>query len=335
MATNICMKIKQLPKGLPSESDFYLTEEPIPRPGDGEILVHTEFLALDPYVRALMSGRHFLDLPESGQVFPARGVATVVESEKGGFSPGQSVLLETGMQSYCVSKAEDARVLNISPAPLSAALGVLGMPGLTAYAGLTQVAKIQPGETVLVSAASGAVGSMVIQIATQMGCHGIGIAGGAEKCRWVKEHTDAVDCLDYKEANITERLKALRPLGVDVYLDNMGGDMLNTVVSSHLARDARIVLCGLISQYNLEQAPPGPNLGPLMGARAKILPLIVYDFEHLWDEFEQAAVCWFEQGKIQFLEDRRQGIENAPAHFCRLMRGENMGKTVIQNTHSH
>ena len=279
-----------------------------------------------------MSGRHFLALPESGQVLPSRAVAKVVESRNSNFSSGDIVLLEAGMQAYCISKGEDARKLDIHPAPESTALGVLGMPGLTAYAGLTQIAELSPGETILVSAASGAVGCMVAQIAVQLDCRVIGIAGSDEKCAWALRYTGVEACVNYRTESLTERLKSLRPDGVDVYFDNAGGETLNTIVRSHLARDARIILCGLINQYNMSEAPPGPNLGPLMGARARILPLIVYDFEHLWDEFEAKAVEWYAQGKVHYLEDVRDGIENAPGHFIRLMRGENFGKTIIRNT---
>lgn len=329
---NLRVCIRQLPVGIPKESDFYVEEASIPVPADGEILCQTQYLALDPYVRALMSGRHFLELPKSEQVLPARSVAEVIESRNARFAAGDTVLLETGMQSFSKTSGEDARVLNFASAPVSTALGVLGMPGLTAYAGLTEIADLSPGETILVSAASGPVGSMVSQIGRELGCRVIGIAGGAEKCAWAIENTGVEACIDYKSESVTQRLTDLRPNGIDVYFDNAGGDILSAVVRSHLARNARIILCGLISQYNLAEAPPGPNLGPLMGARARILPLIVYDFEHLWDTFEKKAVRWFGDDKIRYLEDIRDGIENAPAHFQRLMRGENVGKTIIRNT---
>lgn len=329
---NLRVCIRQLPVGLPQDSDFYVEEATIPTPAAGEILCQTQYLALDPYVRALMSGRHFLELPKSEQVLPARSVAQVVESRNSRFSVGDTVLLETGMQSFSKSTGEDARVLDLAPAPVSTALGVLGMPGLTAYAGLTEIAELTPGETILVSAASGSVGSMVSQIGRELGCRVIGIAGGAEKCAWAIENTGVEDCIDYKSESVTERLRSLRENGIDVYFDNAGGEILATVIRSHLARNARIILCGLISQYNLADAPPGPNLGPLMGARARILPLIVYDFERLWDQFEKSAVQWFSDGKIKYVEDLCDGIENAPAHFQRLMLGENFGKTIIRNT---
>ena len=278
-----------------------------------------------------MSGRHFLDLPESGQVLPARSVAVVVESRHKKFAPGDTLLLETGMQAYGVSDGADARILSIEPAPPSAALGVLGMPGLTAYAGLTQLAELKQGETILVTAATGAVGCMVAQIGAAMGCKVIGIAGGAEKCRWALDNLPVEACIDYKNTSVTEHLNQLRPNGIDVYFDNAGGELLNSVIKNHLGHAARIILCGLISQYNLKDPPPGPNLGPLMGARARIIPLIVYDFEHMWDEFEGYALRLYRDNGLCYAEDIREGIENAPAHFSRLMSGENFGKTIIKN----
>ena len=174
------------------------------------------------------------------------------------------------------------------------------------------------------------MGSRVGQLARIMGARPIGIAGSEAKCRWAMEAAGFEDCINYKTESLTERIKALRPDGIDVYFDNAGGDVLNAVVRYHLARDARIILCGLIAQYNLADPPPGPNLGPLMGARARILPLIVYDFEHLRDEFEERAAAWYAEGRIQFLEDVAVGIKEAPAQFAKLMRGDNLGKTLVR-----
>ena len=244
MNHNIRVCIKQLPDGLPRPEDFFVDRSPVPDLKDGQILCRTIWLALDPYVRALMSGRHFLDLPESGQVLPSRAVAEVLESKNSSFDHGQKLLLETGMQSYFVTEARDARLLNIDPVPESAALGVLGMPGLTAYAGLTRIADLKPGETVVVTAASGAVGCMVVQFAADMGCKVIGIAGGKRKCQWAEDNTPVEACIDYKSNSLERALKELRPKGIDVYFDNAGGDILNTIVKSHLGTGARIILCG-------------------------------------------------------------------------------------------
>lgn len=324
------IRLRRLPQGLPEESDFVLQETSIPEPARGEFLCRTVYLSLDPYVRALMSGRHFLGTPQAGDLMPSRAVAAIIASEHADWSVGETVVLEAGLQTHCVSDGTDVRRARTGTAPLSTALGVLGMPGLTAYAGLTQISELKPGETILVSAASGPVGSMVGQIARIMGAKPIGIAGSAEKCRWAQEQAGFEDCINYKTEPLTERLKVLRPDGIDVYFDNAGGEVLNAVIRHHLGRNARIILCGLIAQYNLADPPPGPNLGPLMGARARILPLIVYDFEHLRREFEDRAIEWYAQGRIKYLEDMVEGIENAPAQFAKLMRGDNFGKTLVK-----
>ena len=328
---NLQVRIEKMPEGQPKASDFGIHSGPIPEPDDGEILVRTRYLALDPYIRVMMNGRHFLGQPSVGDVMRSRSVAEVVESRNPSFRVGERLLIETGMQQYCVTNGEGAQRFNIGDAPESTVLGVLGMPGFTSYCGLTQVGQLLPGQTVLVSAASGAVGGMVGQIAVQMGAKAIGIAGSDEKCRWAIDNFGFEDCVNYKTEAVSERLKALRPDGYDIYFDNMGGDILDTVVANHLGMGARIVLCGLITQYNNPEKPPGPNLAPLMGARASILPLIVYDFEHLWDEFQSKARNWYAGGAIRYREEVGEGLEAAPGLFAKLMRGENFGKTLIHN----
>jgi NADPH-dependent curcumin reductase CurA len=330
MRTNLQARLRQLPRGIPRESDFELCETPVPTPGPGEFLCQTRYLSLDPYVRALLSGRHFLGTPEPGDLMPSRAVAEISASHHSDWAVGETVVLEAGLQNYCTSDGTGVRRANTGSAPVSTALGVLGMPGLTAYAGLTQISELKPGETIVVSAASGPVGCMVGQLARIMGARPIGIAGSDAKCRWAVQHAGFEACINYKTEPLSQRLSSLRPDGIDVYFDNAGGDILNTVIRHHLARGARIILCGLIAQYNLAEPPPGPNLGPLMGARARILPLIVYDFEHLRDEFEQRAARWFAEGRIAYLEDVSSGIETAPAQFTKLMRGENFGKTLVK-----
>jgi NADPH-dependent curcumin reductase CurA len=328
--SNVQVRLRRLPVGVPSAADFVLEETAIPEPGPGQFLARTQYLSLDPYVRALLSGRHFLGTPQAGDLMPSRAVAEITASHNPDWSVGETVVLEAGLQHYCTSDGTDVHRARTATAPVSTALGVLGMPGLTAYAGLTQISELKPGETILVSAASGPVGCMVGQLARIMGARPIGIAGSAEKCRWAVEEAGFEDCINYKTEVLSQRITALRPEGVDVYFDNAGGDVLNAVIKHHLARNARIILCGLIAQYNLADPPPGPNLGPLMGARARILPLIVYDFEHLRDEFEQRAAIWYAEGRIAFLEDISKGIQSAPAQFAKLMRGENFGKTLVK-----
>ncbi len=324
------VRLRRLPAGVPEEADFLIQSTAVPAPGPGEFLCRTIYLSLDPYVRALLSGRHFLGTPQPGDLMPSRAVAEIVASKHDDWPAGETVVLEAGLQDYCVADGWNVRRARTGTAPVSTALGVLGTPGLTAYAGLTRISELKPGETILVSAASGPVGCMVGQLARIMGARAIGIAGSSAKCQWAVEQAGFEDCINYKTEPLSERIGALRPKGVDVYFDNAGGDVLSAVIRHHLARDARIILCGLIAQYNLADAPPGPNLGPLMGARARILPLIVYDYEHLRDEFEDRAMAWYSEGRIKFLEDIAQGIENAPAQFAKLMRGENFGKTLVK-----
>ncbi|MCB1624156.1 MAG: NADP-dependent oxidoreductase [Pseudomonadales bacterium] len=317
--------------GTPEPDDFRyeLCERPVV--GPGQMLVEAEWLSLDPYVRALLSGRHFLRQPRAGDVLPARSVARVVDSRHAVFSIGDRVVLETGLQRRTVSNGDDAWLLHPGHSPASTALGILGMPGMTAYFGMLDVAQLKAGDTVLVSAASGPVGSMVGQIARIKGARAIGIAGGPHKCTWTVREARFDACIDYKNESVDQRLRELAPRGVDIYFDNTGGEILNTVVMGrHLAMHGRVILCGLITQYNLKDAPNGPNLGPLMACRGKILPMVVYDYENRREEFLRAAIPWFESGQLAYREDVAEGLDNAAAQFCKLMRGENFGKTLVR-----
>jgi NADPH-dependent curcumin reductase len=330
-ATTLQIQLTRLPQGLPQLADFALREIALPALGAGEIRGRVEWLSLDPYVRSLMSGRHFLRQPQAGDLVPARGVCVVTESHHATWRVGDRLVLECGLQSVVSSKADDAVRVFPEQSPASTALGILGMPGMTAFFGLTDVARLKPGETVLVSAASGPVGSMVGQIAGLLGARAIGIAGSTAKCRWAIEQAGFERCIDYKQENLNEALRAAAPNGVDVYFDNAGGDILNAVVMGRqLAMQGRIILCGLISQYSAKDAPPGPNLGPLMACRGKVLPMIVYDYEQRRDEFLRAVLPWYTAGRLKYIEDIAQGLEQAPAQFCKLMRGENFGKTLVR-----
>ena len=211
---------------------------------------------------------------------------------------------------------------------LSTALGIMGMPGLTAYAGLMVYGEPKKGDILVVSAASGPVGCMVGQIAQIHGAKAIGIAGTEEKCKTVKDTFGFEECINYKTENIDQRIKELCPDGVDIYFDNVGGETLD-IMTKNLAYEARIVLCGFMTQYNLSSPPPGPNLGPIVGARATIRGVVVYDHYDKQDEFISKASQWLEDGKIKYIEDEAIGIEKTPAQFCKLMRGENFGKTIV------
>ena len=324
--------IRRLPQGLPQPDDFELVEAPPRTPiASGQIRVDTEWLSLDPYVRALLSGRHFLRMPQPRDVMPAKAVATVTESRNDVFNVGDRIWLETGLRSSAVSDGADAWKLHPAHVPPSTALGILGVPGMTSYFGLLEVAQLRKGETVLVSAASGPVGSMVGQIARLKGARAIGIAGSREKCDWVRQEARFDACIDYKSEDVDARLRVLAPEGVHVFFDNTGGELQNLVIGRrHLAMGARVILCGLIAQYNLKDAPPGPNLGLLMACRGKILPIVVYDYEHRREEFLEDALAWYGEGRLAYKEDIAEGLQNAAAAFCRLMRGENFGKSLVR-----
>lgn len=328
---NTQIRIARLPQGAPREDDFEIVRSAPPSLADGQILVRTRWLSLDPYVRALLSGRHFLGMPKVGDVLPAKAVAEVVESRRAGFAPGDRLVLETGLTEYAVSSGDDAWRIDPRHAPESTALGILGVPGMTAYFGLREIARLQPGETVLVSSAAGPVGCMVGQLARLWGARAIGIAGGATKCRWAVEQAGFEACIDYRSENLGARLRELAPRGVDVVFDNTGVELQREVIlGRHLAMRARIVLCGMVTQYNLTEAPPGPNLGPLMACRGRIEPIIVYDYEPRRQEFFDAVLPLFERGALAFREDIADGLAAAPAAFSRLLRGENFGKSLVR-----
>lgn len=324
------VRIRRLPQGLPQESDFELVQAERPHTGPGQILVRTRWLSLDPYVRSLLSGRHFLHMPAVGDLLPAKAVAEVVESRHPVFAVGERLVLETGLTEWAVSNGDDAWRLDPRHLPESTALGILGVPGMTAYFGLKEIARLRAGETVLVSAASGPVGSMVGQIARRWGARVIGIAGGAAKCDWVRREARFDACIDYRSEDVGRRLRELAPGGVDVFFDNTFGELQREVVMGrHLAMYGRIVLCGAIAQYSLAEPPPGPNLGPLMACRGRIEPIIVYDYEHRRQEFFDEVLPWHAAGTLAWREDIAEGLAAAPAHFCRLMRGENFGKSLV------
>jgi hypothetical protein len=270
-------------------------------------------------------------MPQPGDVMPAKAVAEVIESRHDVFAVGERIWLETGLRTTAVSDGADAWKLHPGHMPASTALGILGVPGMTAYFGLLDVAQLRPGETVLVSAASGPVGCMVGQIARLKGARAIGIAGSKDKCDWVRREAHFDACIDYKAEDVDARLRELAPEGVHVFFDNTGGELQNLVIGRrHLAMGARVILCGLIAQYNLKDPPPGPNLGPLMACRGRILPLVVYDYEHRREEFLREALIWHGEGRLAFKEDVADGLHNAAAAFCRLMRGENFGKSLVR-----
>src|SRR5438552_8702493 len=256
--------LRSRPTGEPKVSDFELAEAPVPPPGDGEFLCRTIYLSLDPYMRGRMNdAKSYAQPVELGTPMVGGAVSEVIASNNASFPTGSFVVGPTGWQAYALSRGAGARKLDPKAAPLSTALGVLGRPGMTAYVGLLDIGQRKPGETVVVSAASGAVGSVVGQIARINGCRAVGVAGSSEKCDYVVKELGFDACVNYKTQELLPAHKEACPRGVDVYFDNVGGPVLAAVLRL-LNQNARIPLCGLVSQYNATELPPGPNLGPIL-----------------------------------------------------------------------
>ena len=329
MTINRKIVLRKTPDGIPIEEDFELLEEEINIPNNNEFLSKTLHLSLDPYIRGVITGKHiYSEKVNVGDTIVGRTISEVIESNHPEYEKGDIVLTSNGWQEYGISNGQGVRKLNNRQGKLSTALGILGMPGLTAYAGLMVYGEPKDGDIIVVSAASGPVGCMVGQIAQIHGAKAIGIAGSEEKCNTVKDVFGFKDCINYKTENIDERIKEICPNGVDIYFDNVGGETLD-IMTKNLAFEARIVLCGFMTQYNLSSPPPGPNLGPIVGARAVIRGVVVYDHYDKQDEFILKASQWLKEDKIQYIEDEVNGIEKTPAQFCKLMRGENFGKTIV------
>ncbi len=329
MSVNTRILLKQRSRGIPREQDFELVNVAADSPAAGELRGETLYLSLDPYLRGKISGRHLSGAVNEGGLMAGEALSRVVESKSDKFKEGDIIAAHSGWQSHPVINADSARAVNPELGPLSTLLGISGMPGLTAYAGMTRLAELKPADVVVVSAASGPVGSMVGQIAKQRGCHVVGVAGSNEKCRWVVEQAGFDDCINYREEALRDGLKRTCPGGIDVYFDNVGGDVLQASMEQ-LALGARVILCGLMAQYNINEMPPGPNPAFTIKARATVRGLVVYDHEDLRPEFEQQVSAWLKQGKIKYKEDMVEGLEAAPGLFCRLMRGENFGKAIVK-----
>ena len=331
--TNRQWRLARRPVGLVKESDFEYREEALPRPSDGEILVRNLYISFDPAMRGWMEDRKSYIPPVGiGDVMRASGVGQVVESKLAGFSPGDFVQGLFGWQEWTVAGSGLRAPQKIAPGtPLTWHLGVLGLTGLTAYFGLLDLGKPKAGETVLVSGAAGATGSVVAQIAKHVvGCRTVGIAGGREKCEWLTRELGLDAAIDYKQGDVQRRVGELCPQGVHVYFDNVGGEILDAALF-HIAERARIVLCGGISGYNEKEPPPGPrNLMNLVTRRGRMEGFIVIDYFPRFAEAAKELAGWAQAGKIQHREDLQRGIENAPKTFLRLFRGENTGKQLLQ-----
>ncbi len=331
-AVNAQWRLAARPVGLPKPSDWEYVEEPAPEPGEGQFRIGLEYLSLDPAMRGWMNeGRSYVPPVGIGEVMRAGGIGRVVESRHPGFAVGEQVLGQFGVQRCAVSDGRGVRRIDTSLAPAPVHLGVLGMTGLTAYFGLLDVGRPQPGETVVVSGAAGAVGSVAGQIARIRGCRAVGIAGGPEKCAWLVEELGFAAAIDYKRGDLRADLRRHAPDGVDVYFDNVGGETLDEVLR-RLARGARVVICGAISQYNAREAPRGPaNYMQLLVERASMTGFLVFDYADRYPEAITALAGWLRAGELRSREDIVRGrLEDFPEVFLRLFRGENTGKLILQ-----
>ena len=320
------------PPGEPAESDFRVEEAAMPEPRHGEVLVKVHYLSLDPYQRGRMREAASYAAPVGlGEVMTGGIVGEVVKSEHAGFKVGDIVEDRLGWQEYAIGGGPTLRKVDPSIAPISTANGVLGMPGMTAYFGLLHVGQPKPGETIVVSAASGAVGQVVGQIGKIMGCRVVGIAGGPKKCGFVKDELGFDACLDYKaEEDLDSALRAACPHGIDVYFDNVGGTITDSVLRN-LNFFARVALCGSISQYNATADKMGPRLfGTFVGKRVNMRGFIVTDFAQHYGPAMRQMGEWIASGKLKYREDIVVGIDKAPRAFIGLLRGENFGKLLVK-----
>ncbi|ABA24025.1 Zinc-containing alcohol dehydrogenase superfamily [Trichormus variabilis ATCC 29413] len=322
--------LKSRPVGEPQESDFALVESPIPQLGEGEVLNRTIYLSLDPYMRGRLStNASYAASTELNSVIVGETVSQVIQSHHPDFQPGDFVLSNHGWQTYAVAKGKTLRKLDPNQAPLSYYLGVLGMPGLTAYAALLDIGQPKAGETVVISAASGAVGAVAGQIAKIKGARVVGIVGSDQKRDYIVKELGFNVGINRRTQEIASALKEAAPDGIDVYFDNTAGEILEAVLQQ-INLGARIPLVGLISQYNASSPPPGPNLLPLLIKRALIKGFLVSDYQHRFSDFARDVTEWLQSGQLKYKEDIVVGLENAPRAFIGLLRGENFGKLIVE-----
>ena len=332
-AINRRIVLASRPQGRPAAENFRLEEAPVPEPGPGRMLCRTIYLSLDPYMRGRMSDAPSYTKPvQVGEVMVGGTVGQVVRSNLDGFAPGDFVVGSGGWQEYADFGAGETRKLDPNVAPISTALGVLGMPGQTAYVGLREIGKPKAGETLVVAAASGPVGSMVGQIAKIRGCRVVGIAGSKAKCDYVAGELGFDACRDHHAPDFEDALRAACPDGIDVYWENVGGRVFEAVLPL-LNEFARVPVCGLVGWYNATEPPPGPDRTPLLLRRTLVRRLtirgfIVFDFAP--GDFVTEVGAWIRDGRIRYREDMREGLENAPAAFIGLLEGENFGKLLVR-----
>ncbi|EGQ7698006.1 NADP-dependent oxidoreductase [Vibrio vulnificus] len=334
--TNRQIVLASRPVGAPTAENFTLKQSDIPTPAQGEMLLRSVYLSLDPYMRGRMSdAKSYAEPVGIDEVMVGGTVCQVEVSNHAEFEVGEWVLAYTGWQDYAISNGEGLIKLGKQPSHPSYALGVMGMPGFTAYMGLLDIGQPKEGDTLVVAAATGAVGSMVGQIGKLKGCRVIGIAGGEEKCQFAKETLGFDECIDHKATDFAEQLAKVCHNGIDIYFENVGGKVFDAVMPL-LNTGARIPLCGLISQYNATSLPEGPDrmsmlMAQLLIKRIKMQGFIIFDdYGHRYGEFAADMSQWLAQGKIHYREHLVQGLENAPDAFIGLLEGKNFGKMVVQ-----
>ncbi len=330
------IQLASRPVGAPTAANFHIATASVPGAGPGQVLLRTVFLSLDPYMRGRMSDAASYAAPVAiGATMVGATVCRVETSHHVGYAVGDWVLANTGWQDYAVSDGIGLTKLNTKLAPPSYALGLLGMPGFTAYMGLLDIGAPKAGETVVVAAATGAVGSVVGQIAKLKGCRVVGIAGGAQKCKSAVEDLGFDACIDHHSPDLPALLAAACPNGIDVYFENVGGKVFDAVLPL-LNSAARVPVCGLIANYNATTLPDGPDRSPLLmrtllTKRIRMQGFIIFDdYGHRYPEFAKDMGQWLQQGKITFREDIVNGLENASQAFIGLLEGKNFGKLIVR-----
>jgi len=333
MGVNKQLRLAKRPVGEPTSDDFELTEEEVPAPGDGEALVKVQQISLDPAMRGWMNDAPSYIPPVGlGDVMRAGTAGVVVESNSDKLAPGDHVVGMLGVQEHGVAGADALTKVDTNLAPLATFLGALGMPGLTAYFGLTEVGDLKEGDVVVISGAAGAVGSVAGQVAKAKGASKVvGIAGGPDKCAWIVDELGFDAAIDYKSESVGKRLHELCPDGINVYFDNVGGDILDAALAN-LAWGARVVICGAISQYNAEGGMQGPkNYMMLLVKRARMQGFLVFDYVKQYGAAVQEMAGWLQSGQLKAREEIEQGsVDDFLDTLLKLFRGENMGKLVLQ-----
>lgn len=325
------LKFVKRPVGLPDPNTFQLEENPIPEISKGQVLIRQHYVSLDPAMRGWMNNmKSYIEPMQIGDVMRAGSIGEVVDSKHEHFKKGMVLSGWGGVQQYVATDGKGWYPVDTSLAPMPTYIGTLGMPGMTAYFGLLEVGQLKEGDTVVVSGAAGAVGSIVGQIAKIKNCKVVGIAGGSEKCSYLTEQLGFDGAVDYKNDNIKTKIRRLCPNGIDVYFDNVGGDILD-IALAQLSRGARVVICGAISQYNNTTAIKGPsNYLSLLVNRASMKGFVVFDYKDSYQEAAQQMGQWISNGELKAKEDIYEGIENFYETFLRLFSGEKLGKLVLK-----